>query len=94
MQPHWIIAGIRRQWAFLVVFVISGSGVLFGALRPEHWLRGITIFASGFLLAAVFRLRLKTRGAGWLAIRSTSLDVGLYLVLGVLVFTFGVLVDR
>jgi len=94
MHPHWIVAGIRRQWAFMVVLAISASGLLFGALRPEHWLRGVMVFSSGFLLAAVFRLRLKTRGAGWLAIRSTTLDVSVYVLLGVLVFTFGVLVDR
>ncbi len=65
----------RAQWPFVLVSVVALAGltlVLFDSL--QQGLLGLTL-ALG--LAAVMRLVLPSRTAGWLASRTRIVDVGL-----------------
>ncbi|SOD71944.1 hypothetical protein SAMN05892883_1404 [Jatrophihabitans sp. GAS493] len=91
----WIrrqLHGLRDQWPFMLVLLVCAGGFFAGVIRPQHWLRAVSVMAAGMLLGALLRLVLPPVRAGWLAVRSRSLDCAIYAGLGVLTFTFGVLV--
>ena len=76
---------LGHEIAFLFVLLISLIG-----LAPEHWLRGVLIIASAFVVAGVARALLPDRRAGLLAVRGRMFDVACYLVLGGATIGFGV----
>lgn len=82
------------QWPFLIVILVDAGGFLGGVIWPQHWLRGVSVMAVGLVIGGGLRLVLTAPRAGWLVVRSRGADVFCYLGLGVLVFTFGVLVHR
>ena len=67
------------QWPFLIVAILAIGGlVLIGTGSMLQGLAGLVV-ATG--LAALLRLVLPTRTAGWLASRSRALDVTGFVVL-------------
>ncbi len=69
------------QWPFLIVAIVAlGALVLIGTGSMLQGLAGLVV-ATG--LAALLRLVLPTRTAGWLASRSRGLDVAGFVVLAV-----------
>lgn len=69
-----------RQLPTLAVLSVAACGLVFVAMvdaRP-----GIIVVGLALLLAAGLRLTLPTRQAGWLVVRSRSLDASFLLVLG------------
>jgi hypothetical protein len=67
------------QWPFLLVAIVAIGGLsLIGAGSLLQGLAGLVV-ATG--LAALLRLVLPTRTAGWLASRSRGLDVAGFVVL-------------
>ncbi|MBA3252617.1 MAG: DUF3017 domain-containing protein [Geodermatophilaceae bacterium] len=52
-------------------------------IATEYWRRGLTVVGAAAVLAALFRLVLPARRAGWLAVRSRTLDVLIFGSLGV-----------
>ncbi|SDJ51024.1 Protein of unknown function [Frankineae bacterium MT45] len=92
---HWLrrwLHDLVSQWPFALVLFVCAVGFFGGVIRPQHWLRAVSVMAAGMLLGALLRLVLPPVRAGWLAVRSRTLDVVIYAGLGVLTFTFGVLV--
>lgn len=69
-----------RQLPSLVVLAVTALGLLLVATvaaRP-----GIIVVGIALLLAAGLRLTLPTRQAGWLIVRTRSLDASFLLLLG------------
>lgn len=64
-------------WAVLGVV---GAGLLLAVL--VEWRLGAYVMAGGVLLAAVLRLALPVRRAGWLVVRTRPFDAAVLLVLG------------
>ncbi len=61
----------------LAVLAVVGSGLVEAA--RGHWRVGSGMIAVGLLLAAVLRVVLAPRRAGWLVVRSRAFDVVLLL---------------
>ncbi len=76
-QPQGPADGpVRRPFGELptaLVLFIAGGGLI--AVGLDHWRRGIFLIGLAALVAAVFRLLLRTRDAGLLAVRSRVFDV-------------------
>ena len=71
------------QWPALSVLGVAALGVALAALLD--WQVGAFVFGLALLLAAGYRLALPARTAGWLAVRTRSLDAALLLALGFVV---------
>jgi hypothetical protein len=84
----------RADVPFLAVVLVMALGFLLVWIRPEHWLRGVTVIGADLVVAGGLRLVLSPRQIGILAVRSRPFDVLCYVGLGVLVITFGVLLPR
>ena len=67
------LAGLLRQLPLLVVLLVVGVGLL--QVTFEHWRRGLVIIGLALVGAAILRLTLPVRRAGFLAVRSRTVDV-------------------
>jgi hypothetical protein len=83
------LAGLIRQLPLLAVLVVVGLGLL--SVAFEYWRQGLVLIGLALIGAAVLRLLLPLRRAGFLAVRSRPVDVvlmaGTGLALGVIVLT-------
>ena len=68
------------QLPALAVIVVASCGLVLAA--AVDWQLGAFVFGLSLLLAAGLRLALPVRSAGWLAVRTRSLDAATLLVLG------------
>jgi hypothetical protein len=67
------LAGLVRQLPLLAVLVAVGLGLLI--VTFDYWRRGLVLIGLALIGAAVLRLLLRVRRAGFLAVRSRPLDV-------------------
>jgi hypothetical protein len=76
-QPLYVrrpfLAGLIRQLPLLAVLTVVGIGLLVVALG--YWRKGIVVVALALIGAAVLRLLLPVRRAGFLAVRSRPVDM-------------------
>jgi hypothetical protein len=77
------LAGLLRQLPLLAVLVVVGAGLFLVTL--DHWRMGLVVVGMALLGAAVLRLLLPVRRAGFLAVRSRPVDVLLMSVAGIAV---------
>ncbi len=80
-----VTAGPTTSWQLpsVLVLAVVATGLV---LAPTvGWQTGTRVLGLGFLLAAVLRLSLPGRSAGWLAVRTRGLDAAVLLALGVAV---------
>lgn len=70
-----------RQLPFALVWLVVLVGMVL--IATEYWRRGLTVVGAAAVLAAVLRLLLPTRRAGWLVVRSRTIDVLCFGGLGV-----------
>jgi hypothetical protein len=70
----------RAQWPFVIVAVVALAGIVLIAFDSLQ--QGLLGLALALALAAVMRLVLPARTAGWLASRTRMVDVGLLAALG------------
>jgi hypothetical protein len=75
------LAGLVRQLPLLAVLLTVGVGLLL--VTFEHWRRGLVVIGLALIGAAVLRLLLPVRRAGFLAVRSRPVDVVLLAGTGV-----------
>lgn len=85
---------VRDELPFVTVVLVVALGFCYSLASGGHWLRGVAVIAGGMVLGAVLRMVLPAATAGLLAIRGRLFDVVCYLVLGLAVFGFGVLVPQ
>ena len=69
-----------RQLPALVVLAVTALGLLLVATVASR--PGVIVIGLALLLAAGLRLTLPTRQAGWLIVRTRSLDASFLLLLG------------
>jgi hypothetical protein len=74
------LAGLIRQLPLLSVLVAVGLGLL--VVTFDYWRRGLVLIGLALIGAAVLRLLLPVRRAGFLAVRSRPVDVLLLVVTG------------
>jgi hypothetical protein len=67
------LAGLIRQLPLLAVLVVVGLGLL--SVAFEYWRQGLVLIGLALIGAAVLRLLLPVRRAGFLAVRSRPVDV-------------------
>ena len=67
------LAGLLRQLPLLAVLVTVGGGLLVVALG--HWRKGLVVVGLAMVGAAALRLLLPLRRAGFLAVRTRTIDV-------------------
>jgi hypothetical protein len=67
------LAGLVRQLPLLAVLVVVGLGLL--SVAFEYWRQGLVLIGLALIGAAVLRLLLPLRRAGFLAVRSRPVDV-------------------
>jgi hypothetical protein len=67
------LAGLIRQLPLLAVLVAVGVGLLM--VTFDHWRRGLVLMGLALVGAALLRLLLPVRRAGFLAVRSRPVDV-------------------
>ena len=67
------VAGLLRQLPLVVVLAAVGAGLVVVTLG--HWRVGLVVEGVALLGAAVLRLALPVRRAGFLAVRSRPVDV-------------------
>jgi hypothetical protein len=67
------LAGLIRQLPLLAVLVAVGVGLLM--VTFDHWRRGLVLMGLALAGAALLRLLLPVRRAGFLAVRSRPVDV-------------------
>ena len=72
--------GSGWQLPALLVLAVVATGLLLA--RTVDWQVGARVLGLAFLLAAVLRTTLPTARAGWLAVRTRTLDVAVLLSLG------------
>ena len=68
------------QLPSVLVLAVVGSGLVLAT--TVGWQTGTRVVGLAFLLAAVLRLSLPARSAGWLVVRTRGLDAAVLLVLG------------
>jgi hypothetical protein len=87
-----LVAGLIRQLPLLGVLVAVGVGLLM--VTFDHWRRGLVLMGLALIGAALLRLLLPVRRAGFLAVRSRPVDVvvlaGIGLALAVIALTIPV----
>ena len=64
----------------VLVLAVVGTGLVLAT--TAGWQTGTRVLGLAFLLAAVLRLSLPARSAGWLVVRTRALDAAVLLVLG------------
>ncbi len=84
------LAGLLRQLPLLAVLVAVAVGL--GMVAVEHWRRGLLVVGLALVGAAVLRLVLPVRRAGFLAVRSRPVDVVLMAGTGAAVSLLSVVV--
>ena len=84
------LAGLLRQLPLFAVLVAVAVGLAMVAV--EHWRRGLLVVGLALVGAAVLRLVLPVRRAGFLAVRSRPVDVVLMAGTGVAVALLSVVV--
>jgi hypothetical protein len=62
----------------------------FVMVQLHHWRRGAVVIAGGVLLAAVLRLLLPDRFAGWLVVRKRPVDVAVLCTMGVAILLLAI----
>jgi hypothetical protein len=67
------LAGLVRQLPLLAVLVVVGLGLL--SVAFGYWRQGLVLLGLALIGAAVLRLLLPLRRAGFLAVRSRPVDV-------------------
>jgi hypothetical protein len=67
------LAGLLRQLPLGVVLAVVGAGLFVVTLG--HWRVGLVVEGVALVAAAVLRLALPVRAAGFLAVRSRPVDV-------------------
>lgn len=67
------VAGLLRQFPLVVVLTAVGAGLV--VVTVGHWRVGLVAEGVALLAAAVLRLGLPVRRAGFLAVRSRPVDV-------------------
>ncbi len=77
---------------FTAALLVVVAGLAYLGFAPQHWLRGVLVVAGGLVFAGLVRLVLPDGRSGPLLVRGRWFDAGSYLVVGVLVAVFGVLV--
>ena len=85
-----LLAGLLRQLPLFAVLVAVAVGL--GMVALEHWRRGLLVVGLALVGAAVLRLVLPVRRAGFLAVRSRPVDVVLMAGTGVAVALLSVVV--
>lgn len=85
---------VRDEVPFVSVVLIVTFGFVYVLVAVGHWLRGVTVIAFGMVVAAALRAMLPRSKAGLLVVRGRLFDVLCYLVLGLLVFGFAILLPR
>ena len=68
------------QLPSVLVLAVVASGLALAT--SVGWQTGTRVLGLAFLLAAVLRLTLPARSAGWLVVRTRGLDAAVLLVLG------------
>jgi cation transport ATPase len=63
----------------LAVLGVVAAGLL--VVAAVDWQPGVVVLAAGLALAALLRLVLPVRRAGWLAVRGKAMDVAVLVVL-------------
>lgn len=71
------------SWQLPSVLVLAVVAVGLALATNVGWQTGTRVLGLAFLLAAVLRLTLPARSAGWLVVRTRGLDAAVLLVLGV-----------
>lgn len=74
------------------VLALVATGLLLAG--RGHWRLGSGVLAGALLLAAVLRLSLSPRAAGWLVVRSRAFDATLLVLLGLGVGMLAVTIPR
>jgi multisubunit Na+/H+ antiporter MnhB subunit len=69
-----------RQWP--ITIVLLGVGLSMAIIAFSSFRRGCVVLAATILMAAFLRLFLSPRDAGWLVVRSRTVDVAVLLVMG------------
>ena len=64
---------MTRQLPFVAVWLVVLAGMTL--IATEYWRRGLTIVAFAAVLAGFLRLVLPARRAGWLVVRTRTIDV-------------------
>lgn len=82
----------RGRVAFGAAVVVIAGGLTYLGVAPQHWLRGVLVVAAGLVFAGLARAALPDRIAGPLRVRRRWVDAATYLVVGVAVAAFGVMV--
>jgi hypothetical protein len=76
----------------VAVLAVVGAGLL--AASRGHWRVGTATIALGLALAAVLRVVLAPRHAGWLVVRSRAFDALLLLVVAAAVFALALTIPH
>ncbi len=69
-----------RQLPSVLVLAVVAVGLVLA--KQVGWQTGTRVLGLAFLLAAVLRVTLPARSAGWLVVRTRGLDAAVLLVLG------------
>ncbi len=69
-----------RQLPSVLVLALVAVGLVLAT--QVGWQTGTRVLGLAFLLAAVLRVTLPARSAGWLVVRTRGLDAAVLLVLG------------
>lgn len=85
---------VRDEVPFVSVVLIVAFGFVYVLVAAGHWLRGVTVIAFGMVVASGLRATLPPSKAGLLVVRGRLFDVLCYLVLGLLVFGFAILLPQ
>lgn len=82
--------GPRFQWPLTLVLV--GLVVSLAVVAADHFRRGAVLFSGFVVLAFFLRLILSDRDAGWLAVRSRTIDLLMLGTLGLALSVFALIV--
>ena len=85
-----VLAGLIRQWPLGLVLAAVGVGLLLVAV--DLWRRGLVVIGLAMVAAALLRLFLPVRRAGFLVVRGRLSDVVLCAGAGVALTTIAVLI--
>ena len=91
-RPAGVATKSLRQLPSLVVLVAVAAGLLLTAAVEAR--TGVIVVGLALLLAGALRLSLPTRRAGWLAVRTRSLDATFLLVVGFALILLGTTIPK